>query len=90
MTRQERYQLAIAICEQWNLLDELEPIPTWLLWEGWTHGIGCARCSVLGPNAPCWGHAECHGYEHWCGCQSCTAIRRSRTAEPNDDAEFVM
>ena len=45
----------------------------WMLWHGWSDGVGCNRCAENGRDAPCWGRAACHGYSAGCGCDQCFA-----------------
>lgn len=47
-------------------------VEDWMLWEGWDEYIGCDLCDSDGPEAPCWGMAQCHGYMNGCGCRECT------------------
>ncbi len=56
-------------------------VRVWMRWQGWQMHIGCDRCAGDGPAAPCWGLAECHGYEHGCGCSSCAALQAAQEAE---------
>jgi hypothetical protein len=46
-------------------------VQAWMLWNGWTHAIGCGTCRELGPAATCWGAIGCHGFLSGCGCAQC-------------------
>lgn len=52
------------------------PITSWMLSTKWTSQIGCNLCQLAGPDAPCWGQWECHGYQNGCGCIDCNTRAR--------------
>lgn len=49
-------------------------IEAWMLWDGWVDWVGCEACATIGPGAPCWGEARCHGYHQGCGCRDCASL----------------
>ena len=60
------------------------PVEEWMLWDAWVVMPGCNVCRTKGPNAPCWGRAECHGYANGCGCIDCEQMR-SLSAQTDED-----
>lgn len=55
-------------------------VEPWMEWPGWQGWVGCDRCAGDGPEAPCWGHAGCHGYLNGCGCRECMEQERREAA----------
>jgi hypothetical protein len=71
-TRMLRAKRISAAWELARRFDLPEPEP-WMLWDEWVQGVGCDWCREAGPEAPCWGREECHGYLRMCGCSGCAA-----------------